>query len=288
MKRVCLFLFLFVCAFGLVSGARTRAQSTIGNTPGWLRYLGDGSDGAYSCTGNCFFSDEHWFSSFNVAAGATIYNFAGNGPTIIRSTGACTIAGNITNSPNSFGSAGITAYGDFGGGGGAGGAGATAAGHNGKWTVGNGWVEIVNGGNAGNPPAGNGQNGSSPVKTQYRSLLSTGSFWPGGGSVGGAGGGPAGGKAGNGGGAVILVCNSINFTGLIDVSGGAGGAPTADNSGAGGGGGGGFAILSANSYASNDGNINVAGGAGGSCKGHSSCGSGGAGGNGWYLVIAIQ
>jgi hypothetical protein len=287
MKRVFIFLFLLVCAFPLLVG--TQAQTSIGVTPGWLRYLGDGSDGNYSCSsGNCFFSDEHWFSSFNVSAGATIYNFAGNGPSIIRSTGACTIAGTISNSPNSLGSTGTTNFGDFGGGGGGGGAGATAAGHIGKWTVGNGVIEIANGGRGGNPSGGSGGSGETPAKTHYRALLSSGSFWPGGGSPGGAGGGPAGGKSGNGGGAVILVCNSINFTGRIDVSGGLGTPPTADNSGGGGGGGAGFVILSANGYTANSGVINTAGGTGGSCNGHAGCGTGGSGGDGWFIVINIQ
>jgi hypothetical protein len=287
MKNIFLFMSLLACA--LAQNVPAKAQTNIGITPGWLQYLGDGADGAYSCTsGNCFFSDEHWFTSFTVGAGSTAYNFAGNGPTIIRSTGTCTIAGTLSNGPNSLGSTGLTDYGDFGGGGGGGGAGSTTGGHSGKWTVGNGWIEIVNGGAGGNTPSLNGANGQAPVKTQYRTLLSNGSFWPEGGSPGGSGGGTYGGPFGHGGGAVILVCNTINFTGTIDVSGGPGSGPGANNNGAGGGGGAGFAILSANSYTATSGTINVAGGPGGTCGGYTGCGAGGSGGNGWSLLIDIQ
>src|SRR5215472_16711340 len=287
MRRVFPFLFVLSLAFGLC--LRMPAQTSIGVTAGWLRYLGDGSGGAYSCSsGTCFLTDEHWVSSFNVSAGATAFVKSGNSPIIIRSTGPCTVAGTLGNTPNIGNSAGISVQGDFGGGGGGGGAGATARGHFGWWSVGNGWVNLVSGGNGGAPPGGKGGNGSTPVLTQYRSLLSSGSFWPAGGSLGGAGGGPAGGQPGNAGGPVILVCESINFTGTIDVSGGAGAPPTANNSGAGGGGGAGYVILSASTYVANTGKFNLAGGRGGSCSGFTGCGAGGNGGNGWSMAITIQ
>ena len=93
---------------------------------------------------------------------------------------------------------------------------------------------------------------------------------------------------GNGGGVVILVCDSINFTGTIDVSGGPGKPSVANNSGAGGGGGGGYAILSANTYLANTGVIKSGGGPGGGCNGSGGCGAGGQGGNGWSMEILIQ
>lgn len=264
---------------------KMAAQLT-GITSPWLTFLGDSSDGAYSCgSGTCALADEHWFSSFNVSAGATVFCGAGNGPTIIRSTGSCTIAGNLGNGPNTQNGVGITVRGDFGGGGGGGGGGETAGGNSGWWTVGNGWVEIDNGGAGGGSGGGIGGNGETPVRSQYRTLLSAGSFWPSGGSPGGMGSGSQGGRGGHGGGTVILVCSSIDFTGKIDVSGGAGAGPSADNSGAGGGGGAGYVILSASSYTAKSGVINLAGGAGGSCNGHSGCGVGGTGGNGWSIVM---
>jgi hypothetical protein len=287
MRRGFLVLSLFGLAFGL--SLRIPAQTSIGVTPGWLRYLGNGSGGSYSCSsGTCFITDEHWVSSFNISAGATAYVHSGNGPIIIRSTGPCTVAGTLGNTPNIGSSAGISVQGDFGGGGGGGGGGATVRGHVGPWTVGNGWVNLVSGGNAGAAGAGSGGNGATPALTQYRPLLSAGSFWPAGGSLGGAGGGPDGGQPGNAGGPIILVCDSINFTGTINVSGGAGSPPTANNSGAGGGGGAGYVILSANSYVANSGTFNLAGGAGGSCTGFTGCGTGGAGGNGWSMAITIS
>jgi hypothetical protein len=85
-----------------------------------------------------------------------------------------------------------------------------------------------------------------------------------------------------------MVCNSINFTGTIDVSGGAGHQPTANNMGAGGGGGAGYVILSANSYVANSGVIKTGGGAGGSCGSFTGCGAGGNGGDGWSIEILIS
>ncbi len=241
MRRALPFLTLLGLAFGLC--LRTPAQIStgitpvsIGVTPGWLRNLGDGEGGAYSCTsGTCLITDEKWVSSFNVSAGATAFTKAGNSPITIRSTGPCTVAGTIGNTPNIQAGVGINVRGDFGGGGGGGGAGATAHGQGGWNTVGNGWVEIGLGGRGGAAPGGAGGTGETPNKLQYRALLSAGSFWPAGGSLGGAGGGPSGGQPGNGGGPVILVCQSIDFTGTIDVSGGPGQPPSANNSGAGGG-----------------------------------------------------
>ncbi len=294
MRRGLVFLSLLGLAFGLC--LRTPAQISvgitpvsIGVTPGWLRNLANGEGGAYSCTsGICYITDEKWVSSFNVSAGAIAVSGSADGPIIIRSPGACTVAGTISNSPNTGGGGGINVEGDFGGGGGGGGAGATAAGQGGPLDVGDGWVEIANGGRKGAPPGGAGGNGETPNKLQYRPLLSIGSFWPAGGSLGGAGGGPGGGQPGNGGGPVILVCQSIDFTGTIDVSGGPGGPPTANNSGAGGGGGAGYVILSASSYVATSGTINTTGGPGGSCNGFTGCGAGGNGGNGWSKAITIE
>jgi len=286
MRRVFWVLFVVVLAFELLC-VRTPAQTSIGVTPAWLAYLGNGAAGNASCpSGTCHLTDELWYQSFNVSPGATVVVGSTNGPLVIRATGACTIAGTISNSPNTAAGGGITVNGDFGGGGGGGGGGA-AAGLAGLTTVGDGGVPIVNGGAGGAAAGGNGGNALSPVNTQYRLLLSGGSFWPVGASRGGQGG-SHGGLGGNGGGPVIFVCNSMNFTGTIDVSGAPGAPATANNSGAGGGGGGGYVILSANSYVANTGVIKTAGGAGGSCNGFTGCGTGGQGGNGWNMAITIQ
>jgi hypothetical protein len=271
------FLLLSVLAFAVALGWRIQAQTSIGVTPSWLRFLASGYEGSLACSsGTCLLSDEVWVSSFTVLAGATAYSNSGNGPILIRSPGTCTIAGTLGNGPNTFGGSGISNNGDFGGGGGGSGAGLTVPGSSGFRSVGNGGVPIENGGRPGVPPGGIGGVGDTPNPHQYHEILSAGSFWP------------SGGLGGHGGGAIILVCNVINFTGTIDVSGGAGHPPTADNSGAGGGGGGGYVILSANSYTANTGVIHVSGGPGGSCNGHPGCGVGGPGGNGWSMAIDIQ
>ncbi len=115
MRRGLLFLSLLGLAFGLC--LRTPAQTSIGVTPDWLQYLGDGEGGAYSCTsGICYLTDEKWVSSFNVSAGAIAVSGSSDGPIIIRSPGTCTVAGTISNSPNTGGGGGINVYGDFGGG----------------------------------------------------------------------------------------------------------------------------------------------------------------------------
>jgi hypothetical protein len=252
----------------------------------WLEFLGDGSEGAYSCTsGTCLLGGEHWVSSFDVSAGASVVTSGQNTPIVIRSTGACAVAGSISNSPNSGAGVTITGAGDFGGGGGGGGGG-TAAGQVGRISVGDASIEIINGGLPGAAGGGVGQDGGSTAVGQYQMLLSGGTFWPVGGSVGGAGG-SNGGAGGWGGSTVILVCSSINFTGTIDVSGGPGGASPGNNSGAGGGGGAGYVIFSAVSYTANTGTINTAAGPGGSCNANTGCGAGGKGGNGWNKAVTI-
>jgi hypothetical protein len=284
---------LFLCALLSFIEWCPQTMAQVAVTPGWLRYLGDGSDGDYSCTsGKCTLGGEHWYSSFTVSAGATVVTTAGNNAIIIRSTGACNVAGTISNSVNTAGGGGINSQGgDFGGGGGGGGGGALS-GKIGRISVGDGFLPIDDGGIGGAVVGGNGGTGETPNRGQYRMLISGGTFWPVGGSVGGQGGGNGsgigGGLGGNAGGPVILVCSSINFTGRIDVSGGAGAPAPANNTGAGGGGGAGYVIFSAVNYTANSGSINLAGGPGGSCGSFAGCGSGGTGGGGWNLAITLQ
>jgi hypothetical protein len=264
---------------------RSQAQGTM--TPGWLRFLGDGSAGPYSCTsGTCILGDERWFSSFTVSAGANLVTTGQNGPIIIRSTGTCMVAGLMSDSPNSGAGVTITGGGDFGGSGGGGGGG-SSAGKGGLSTLADANLVINAGGAVGASSGGNGGNGASPVAYQYKLLLGGGTFWPVGGAMGGQGG-NGGGAGGWGGGPIILVCNTIDFTGTIDVSGGPGGASPGNSSGAGGGGGAGYVILSAVNYIANTGTINTSGGRGGSCNSNSNCGAGGNGGNGWSVAITIQ
>jgi hypothetical protein len=278
---------------GSMNGSTTLTVSTSVSAVAadWLEFVGDGSEGAYSCpsttSSTCPLGGEHWFSSFEVLAGATVVASAQNTPLVIRSTGTCTVTGTISNSPNSGGASVTTntGAGDFGGGGGGGGGGSTG-GQMGRLGIGDANIEIVTAGSGGGGGGGTGGPGGTPVAAQYNLLLSGGTFWPVGGGAGGQGG-SNGGAGGGGGGPVILVCNTIAFTGTIDVSGGAGGVSPGNNAGAGGGGGGGYVILSANSYAPNAGTVKITGGPGGRCNPHTGCGAGGSGGPGWNVAITI-
>jgi hypothetical protein len=277
---------------GIVAATCLAAQAQGTLTPAWLSFVANGVGGSFSCTsGVCPLGDERWFTSFNVSAGATVVALSNNGPTIIRSPGTCNIAGAISNSVNTGNGGGVLNEGDFGGGGGGGGGGAQA-GKGGFLSTGPGNLPIVNSGAKGAANGGPGGNGGSTQTGQMHELLSGGSFWPIGGGTGGNGGGngsgTAGGQGGNGGGAILIVCETINFTGTIDASGAAGSPAPADNTGAGGGGGGGWVILSAVNFTANTGTINVSGGPGGSCNGHLNCGAGGAGGSGFTYFQTIQ
>jgi hypothetical protein len=261
-------------------------------TPSWLRYLGSGVGGNFSCTsGVCALGDERWMTSFSVSPGATVVSKANNGPFIIRSTGTCTIGGTISNSANTAGGGGILNKGDIAGAGGGGGGG-TSPGSPGLNGIGDQQLPVVLGGAGGVAGGGAGGNGASPTPSQYHVLIGAGSMWPvggaNGGSGGGSGGGTAGGSGGVGGGPVIFVCQSINFTGMIDASGAPGHNAPANNTAAGGGGGGGYVILSAVTFIANTGTIKVSGGAGGSCGSNTGCGAGGNGGNGWTYIQNIQ
>ena len=106
---------------GSIVGSTTLTVFATGPiaAPDWLEFLGDGSDAAYSCSsGTCTLEGEHWVSSFNVSAGAIVVANSPNVPIVIRSTGACTIGGTISNSPNSGAGGNRTGHGDFGAGGG--------------------------------------------------------------------------------------------------------------------------------------------------------------------------
>ena len=154
------------------------AQAQNIQTPTWLRYLADGEAGPYSCTsGTCLLGDERWFSSFSVSAGATVVSTANNGPFIIRSTGTCTVAGTISNSVNTAHGGGVLNKGDVGGAGGGGGGG-TQAGSAGLSGVADQQLPVIIGGTAGVSGGGTGGNGTSPIPSQYHTLVSSGTMWP--------------------------------------------------------------------------------------------------------------
>lgn len=272
-----------VTSVAAILGISAVAQT--GTTPPWLRWLGNGTN-SYSCSSRtCLLGEEAWFTNFTVAPGATVVNPSGEGPIVVRATGTCSVHGTISNSALG-GNFGISGRGDVGGGGGGGGGG-TAAGAWGSTTVVIQNIPIVNGGAGGDAGGQNGHNGRSTTINEWQMFISNGSDWPGGGGAGGTGG-SNGGKGGNGGGPVILVCNTIDFTGTIDVRGGPGANAPANNKGAGGGGGGGYVLFAAVSFTANKGAILTTGGAGGSCNGHTNCGLGGTGGNGWSASVKIR
>lgn len=267
-------------------GGGSGPASTV---PGWLQYLGDGSDGALNVTsGSTNLNGEHWYSSVNISSGATVALNTGEPGLIIRSTGACTIAGTLSVSANT-GGGGVTTTSNYGGGGGGGGGGtaAGAAGSSAGLFGGGGTAGVSSGGTGGtaSAPAANGYRiAISGFGMNFSSNLASGTLVAYGGAPGGTGGTGAavGGKGGN---AVVLICASLVFTGTIDASGQAGGNSAANNNGGGGGGGGGFIIVRSPSVTTNTGTINVAGGTGGTCGAFTGCGVGGAGGAGWSKVF---
>ena len=267
----------------------STVSASIPDVPSWLLWQGDGSDGAFSCTsGTCAMRGDNWYTSVNIAAGATAYlhNFNQSyysQPLTIHATGTCTIAGTLSASVNT-GADGNNGN-SWGGGSGGGGGGGTAAG-----TAGNNNGNGSTAGSAGAASGGTGGNASAYDMRDVRLLVTGAPFTttnynlPYGGAKGGNGG-SSGATGGYGGGGIVLDCQTINFTGTIDVSGQAGGAATANNTGAGGGGGGGFVIMRSQNL-TNSGTINVSGGAGGSCGAYTGCGAGGNGENGWSEVLA--
>ena len=285
----------FLAYMPYVNDILSEVQTGMSAVPYWLQYLGDGSEGAYSCTtGACGLYGEHWYSSFSISSGATVTNnttFA-MGPLAIRVTGACTIAGTlgVSAATGASTSSGILPTGNSnwsgsGGGGGGGAAAGVAGGSN---------TQISAGGSAGAASGGVG-GGGSPINAAAEkqilaqsAVISTNNFanvsFYYGGSGGGAGG-SSGGAGGRGGGGLILVCGSISFTGAVDVTGQAGTNSAANSTGAGGGGAGGFAILRSPIWTVNTGTMHVSGGAGGTCGSYTGCGAGGAGAAGWYKQI---
>lgn len=101
-----------------------------------------------------------------------------------------------------------------------------------------------------------------------------------------AGGSDRGGSAGNGGGAVLILCDELDFSGTINARGTAGGNAAGANAGGGGGGGGGSVIIGYRTLIANTGTINVGGGAAGTGLGTGN--AGGAGGAGFSKVFDMR
>lgn len=104
----------------------------------------------------------------------------------------------------------------------------------------------------------------------------------GGGGGGGGSNGGASGVGGAGGGMVIILCDTLNFTGTINAN-GANGTAGSGTSGGAGGGGGGVVLIGYRTLVANSGTINVAGGSGG--VGGT---TGGAGGSGYKRVFDMR
>ena len=236
-------------------------SANVSPIPSSLQYYGDGSEGALNVTSGTtnITPGEHWFTTCNVSAGATLAVVASttlvSTAIIIRCTGSMTLAGTISYSFNTGSSSGVSGIGNFTGGGGGGGFGAA----NGAAGAG-GFLGALGAGTAGTTGVSGGNGTVAPAQVQK--MLISGLYSPVsglqcGGSSGGLGG-SAGGAGGRGGGCVIIVAPSFSFTGTCDVSGVNGGAG-GSNTGGGGGGSGGACIFRSPSM-TNSGTFTLAGG----------------------------
>lgn len=268
--------------------ARAFAQSSLflTDSPAWTHYLCDGAEA--DPNGSAAVQGLHCYSNLTVPAGSTLtitnaLSASGaaqdtpRGALFAFVSGTCTIYGTINASASN------TGYANGGGGGGGGGGASSATGQAGlnSTVFGSGGVVAAAPGGSGGQAGGPGAAGSTPTSNTQRFIwnlgITLGVF---GGSAGGAGGIGGGSAAvgGSGGGAVVLVCGTIDFGGAINVSGGAG-ATGAQGGGGGGGGGAGVVLMAASNYLNSSGAILLSGGLGGS--GDSGAAAGGAGGAGW-------
>lgn len=238
-----------------------QMNGPISNTPQWLRWVGNGEDGAGPASGAWGAATfEKHFTSWTCTGNITSSN---NTSIIVRSQGAVALNTGCTINVASKSSA----KGDMGGAGGSGGSGAanSAASQASAWwnpTGGTPSASTVVSALAAASAAGAGNAGGVISATNIEMLTSIGmAYAPLGGSPG-TGGGSSGGAAGNGGGCVIIVAPTITIASgvTINVAGGPGVAPTANSTGAGGGGGGGCIVLAAQSITDSGGIYNYAGG----------------------------
>lgn len=293
------------------AGSITITNSSIGVgtlTPG---LIGDGVDGAVTISVNTTLTRDMYYSSLTVNAGVTL-NTGGfvifcDGPVNVAATGFIARNGNPGGNAatsSAGGAAGAIAGVTTGTGaaGAAGGAGTIAAGASGASSAaqsgegGSGGVG-GNGGVGSGGVGGSGGNSGALTIRYFRNVQATwkytavGTYMPlGTGGAGGAAGGGDGtnlGRGGGGGGSsaggVMIICDSLNNLGTIQVKGGSGGNGGAGalgniGGGAGGGGGGGGTIIIFCNTITNLGTLDDSGGTAGT--GSAGAGTGSAGTNG--------
>jgi len=257
-----------------------------GNLAPWLRFLGDGSDGALTYSSDTNIAPGVYrCSSLTINSGVTL-GLTTRGPLIFLCTGAVDIQGAIN--VNSRGLPGASpsgasgtntmyGFGAVGGSGGGGGGGGASGGAGGQSL-------LTSGGGGGASGNNNGGAGATPAAVVQALARLSAIVW--GGAGGGSGGQDtgAGGAGGSGGGFVAIAADTISFTGSITANGGNGGNGSGGFAGGGGGGGGGVVVMSARSYPANTGTITANGGSGGADPGVNG-GGGGAGGAGWTATL---
>lgn len=257
-------------------------QSVLGGidiSPTYLN-LGNESDGAISHDATSAIANTIYQCTNFEVQNAVVMTFAViNQPLIILCTGTCTITGEINASGKGNDGAvagqGLLDQLSFGGSGGGG------SGDADNTTGGGGGVTFKTTGGAGGSTDGAGGVGQT-LDSAALAMLSkwslTTSPWHGGGAGGRGGDNP--GNGGDGGGTVIIIADTIDFTGEIDVSGTNGGSAS---NGSGGGGGGGLILMAANTYSADTGTRTVTGGSGGVSGGR----IGGNGGAGTVITITL-
>jgi len=263
------------------------------DAPAWMHYLGPGNETDPNVTTSATIQGLHYYANFTVASGGTLTVGSTNGSAtpqdfpafglIVVSPGTCTVAGTIA--ANAIFNHTSNIGGDSGGGGGFGAANGVVGNTSIYYGIAAFSPIVIFGGAAGTSGVSGGTPGALLLQNEEFTASHAWAHGSCGGASGGAGG-STGGAGGNGGGCVELICDTINFTGTINVNGGNGGAGGA-STGGGGGGGGGFVIEAAETYTANTGTINTAGGAGGAI-GTGTSTAGGTGGAGWSAVYTLN
>jgi hypothetical protein len=247
------------------SGCAGSSGSVSTLVPTWLQYLGNGANGANTNASGSLYG-EYFYTNFTVPAGNVLLVGTVNRGLVVHATGTCTINGIIlANGAVSLWNGNGIAGGASGGSGG--GSSAGSAGKPATFTSAAASGGILNqaGGAAGAASGAAGGNGSAPASPAIYATENSGLGMDGVALFGAAGvqGANSGGAGGNAGGSVVLICQQITGTGVIDVSGGIGNPPAANSTGAGSGGGGGVVILSSQTAVSSWPTIYTGGGAGG-------------------------
>ena len=242
-----------------------------GNTtlaPSWLQTLGSGADGSLTPSNNASLAGEYLVTNFTLNSGVTVKVNAANGNAIIHATGTCTINGTILANgatsawPNTNKGIGGGSSGGSGGGSSAGTAGITSLSNAMNGTT-NGFLS---GGTAGATSGGAGGIGGVMSTAYQRAMQFSGAALFDGFNLSGAAGvlgyNNSATQAYSGSG-LVLICNQITGTGVIDVAGAPGNPPTANSMGGNSGAGGGVVILSSQNTVTSWPTIYTGGGAGG-------------------------